>query len=829
MAAVHADVLSSPPSKSQHAISSSPGLPSVSEILAERIPCPLNQSRAKAKAVPDTTGVGFTSARRLPRKDVPQSLDATPQIAFTNNNRVADQGCTEGNEPDCVKVQRKIKPNSTTKSFENIINDENSIGSGGKRRIKKPRKGDQTKITKAKVTKPRSGLNTLKKTCMEEFAAVNSRYTIDASINNQRHTSVVYGEPDMGSIDAVPRKKDWTPVRDTSRVVINDCSMLLPTGSPSPVKPADGVLLKHLGGYRLEGADRNLVSRPQPPCNSNGQATTKKRKLDLITSIATAVSKPTVNRRSRSPKKKPQTITDKATAPFIFEDQAATSIIPKYFSHSRQDPNLTMCISGYQQEASNEGKVNVDRSGKAKSSGPKAKKDQKVKEFPTLHPPGLAVNVANEQDLLFGTCSQLAKDESPTFIRDLQRAVKQSEAIDDLQPTSQVQGQESQVSIKSVSSSSSITRLPAAVRNLWSVSARDDQGNLLDVDVVDLVNTPQALRSSSTKTDFSATEMDQSLAVDNGWRTIEVPVIEKRATSQHLDQQEAKHALPRSVGEATSRTRPKSKSPIKKSGHQTKQEQVSVESDSIPEMPNYKGFTDVDLKKAVSATGFKVMRKREERIAHLEECWHAAGNRRTLNPLNISAPSIAANVGADESTKPSSAAKKRGRPPKKPSVSTDENGCVDTSTVSPKKPRGRPRKGAPVTSRSSGTHIDVHSNPNPLGHSQLVESAEPRTIPATSMRTNSTQDIARVLVTITDAVTKCPPTHDARNLTPYEKMLLYDPIVLEDLAQWLNEGGLKRVGWDETVDLKMAKLWCESQSVCCLSLENLRGGARARY
>ncbi|KAL8889828.1 MAG: hypothetical protein Q9192_005956 [Flavoplaca navasiana] len=829
MAAAHTDVLSSPPSKPQHAMSSSPGLPSVSEILAERIPRPLNQSRAKAKAVPDSTDVDFTSANRLPRKDVPQSLDATPHIAFTSNNRVAEKDCIERNEPDGVKVRRKMKRGSTTKSSGNMVNDKNSIGSGAKKRIKKPRKGDQTKITQAKVTKPSSGLNTLKKAYTEGFAAVNSRCTIDASIDNQRHTSVVYGEPDMGSIDAVPRRKDWTPVRDTSRVVINDCSILLPTGSPSPVKPADGVLLKHLGGYRLVGADQNVVSRPQPPCNSNGQATTKKRKLDLITGIATAVSKPTVTRRSRSPKKKPQTITDKATAPFIFEDQAPASIIPKYFSHSRQDPNPTTCISGYQKEASNEGNVKVDRSGKAKSSGPKAKKDKKVKELPTLHPPELAVNVANEQDLLFGTCSQLAKDESPTFIRDLQRAVKQSEAIDDIQPTSQLEGQESQVSIKSISSSSSITRLPAAVRNLWSVSARDDQGHLLDVDVVDLVNTPQALRSFSTKTDFSAIEMDQSLAVDNGWKTIEVPVIGKRATSQHLDQQEAEHALPRSVGEATLRTRPKSKSPVKKSRHQTNQEQVTVESDSSPEMPNYKGFTDVDLKKAVSATGFKVMRKREGRIAHLEECWHAAGNRRALNPLNISAPSIAANVGADESTKPSGAAKKRGRRPKKTSVSADEDGCVDTSAVSPQKPRGRPRKGASVTSRSSGTHIDVHSNPNPLGHSQLVDTAEPHIIPATSVRMKATQDIAPLLVTITDAVTKCPPTHDARNLTPYEKMLLYDPVVLEDLAQWLNEEGLKRVGCDETVDLKMAKLWCESQSVCCLSRENLRGGARPRY
>lgn len=281
MAAAHTNVLSSTPSKTQHADFSSPGLPSMSEILAERIPRPLNQSRAKAKAIPDITAADSTSARILPEKDAPQSLDAKPQITFASNNRVAEKGCVERNEPDCEKVRRKIKPGSTTKSSGNMVNDENRVGSGGKKRIKKPRKADQTKITKAKITKPRSGLNSLKEACTEKFAAVNSRCTIEASIDNQRHTSVIYGETETESIDVVPRKKDWTPVRDTSRVVMNDCSILLSTGSHSPVKPPDGVLLKHLGGYRLEGADQIVGSRPQPPCKSNGQATTKKRKLDV--------------------------------------------------------------------------------------------------------------------------------------------------------------------------------------------------------------------------------------------------------------------------------------------------------------------------------------------------------------------------------------------------------------------------------------------------------------------------------------------------------------------------------------------------------------------
>lgn len=490
-----------------------------------------------------------------------------------------------------------------------------------------------------------------------------------------------------------------------------------------------------------------------------------------------------------------------------------------------------------QQEASNECNEKHDQSGQVKSSKPKVKK--KSKERPILHPPELAVRVANEQDLLFGTCSQLARDESPSFIRDLQRAVKESEAAEDSQPL--LQCQESQLSAKSASSNSSITRLPSASRSLWSVAARNEEGSLLDVDVVDLVDSPQARPSFSAKPDLGSVEEKISIpptsavavAVDSDWRTIDNLVI-----NQGLGQHEAEYSLPRSVAEASLRARPKSRSPVKKSAHGTDQELSTIEGEPHPEMPNYKGFTDVDLKKAVSKTGFKAIRKREDRISHLERCWHAARSR--MRTPNTSALPTSANIGLNEATKSSSAAKKRGRPPKNTSALTEENGAAVTSTVSPKKPRGRPKKGTSRSSTSSKLQAKDYSATNSLQQSsetELVDIAEtdhifslPASPPALHKITApSTGTKTTLLATITNAVTSCPPTHDVQNLTPYEKMLLYDPIVLEDFAQWLNDEGLKRVGCDETVDPAIAKLWCESQSVCCLWRENLKGGTRARY
>jgi len=54
-------------------------------------------------------------------------------------------------------------------------------------------------------------------------------------------------------------------------------------------------------------------------------------------------------------------------------------------------------------------------------------------------------------------------------------------------------------------------------------------------------------------------------------------------------------------------------------------------------------------------------------------------------------------------------------------------------------------------------------------------------------------------------------------------ILLYDPIVLEDLAAWLNTKGLGRVGVDEEVGAEVVKEWCEGRSVCCLWRQGRNG------
>ncbi|OQO14281.1 hypothetical protein B0A48_01157 [Cryoendolithus antarcticus] len=108
---------------------------------------------------------------------------------------------------------------------------------------------------------------------------------------------------------------------------------------------------------------------------------------------------------------------------------------------------------------------------------------------------------------------------------------------------------------------------------------------------------------------------------------------------------------------------------------------------------------------------------------------------------------------------------------------------------------------------------------------------------------------------ITATITSSPPSTDLKHPSWYEKILLYDPIVLEDLTAYLNGKGVrisvrrpkpkvkgKKKSEDKTVGTErewevvgeelrgwMVQKWCEEFSICCLWREGLRGGVKGNY
>lgn len=486
-------------------------------------------------------------------------------------------------------------------------------------------------------------------------------------------------------------------------------------------------------------------------------------------------------------------------------------------------------------------------------SRPKAKK--KAKEAVKLHSPERALKAAREQDLLFGTSSQLAREESPAFIRTLQQAIKESEHDDGSQIVSQ--GGESQISAQAISSNGSSIRQAVASRNLWSAAARDNAGLLHDVDVVDLVDTPQTLRvrpkppkSTDIHEGQQAPLESVVQAIDESQKWVEgVPALETPA-SLVMEEDEAPSPLPRSIAEASLRQRPKSKSPVKiirlpDQGPEAKSQD--------PEMPNYDGYTDINLRKAVTAFGLKSKKKREHLIALLKECWESK-NRKVLQslPPNVSAPPMPTKLGSETGPQASGSPKRRGRPSKGAVLDSAPVEAKVSSAALPKRPRGRPRK--EVTGGSLRKKKQAKTPPQEMineGEEAPVEaiskpadqpsepsrgrsrgpSQQPDQLVSTSSRSMklSGSELKALFATIAKAIKRTEPTHDAQNLTWYEKILLYDPIVLEDLADWLNKEGLANVQCITMVTPLLVKQWCESQSICCLWKENLRGGTRARH
>ena len=513
------------------------------------------------------------------------------------------------------------------------------------------------------------------------------------------------------------------------------------------------------------------------------------------------------------------------------------------------------------------------RPKKSKETEMRAKKSVTV-----LLSPEEAMKATRDQDFLFGTCSQLMHEDSPTFVRNLQAAIETSESHDNIFNFNDVETPKPRLSATSLS-------ILTASKKLWSEAARDSQGELLDVEMIDLANTPniQQLMKNDMNTKPLRKEKRESLPSlgDELWKSINdfanPDAIRMDTAPGGLDisgddVQDSVQAIPRSVAEAALRPRTKSRSPAKK----TKLSNASNESTS--EMPRFQAYTTNELGKAVSGYGFKAIKSRDAMIVLLEKCWESK-NRLALQSLapNINIPNLAPTSGAVVPGKPNkkSPAKRKGRRSRFDGVPTVEEVLAQTSVernAPPAKARGRPRKSTTLPAANESVPVGVGKStseplPKPTTPTKAIPKAKkppkddiedpnppptpspPRrrtplsppqalslTNPALTITkkapvntTFSSQTHPDLFAKITKAVTTFPPTHDPKNLTWYEKMLLYDPIVLEDLATWLNTEGLGRVGVDEEVHPGAVRAWCEENSICCLWRQNLKGGSRKRY
>lgn len=678
---------------------------------------------------------------------------------------------------------------------------------------------------------------------------------------------------------AVQRRVDWTPPKPDT---------LTSHPSPGPSNTQEALISTNADEDRLRAADLFKSLRDTYGHKSLDAATTTvpeqqpaqvlgKRKVIEMVSLGLSSKQPEIYKepspaKVKAPKKKPRTITELATAAYApkvdEEDSGKDDSLLEYFLV--EDP-----------------KHNTSKGATAKSKG-KALKVTKSKKAaapkkPVLLSPQSAMRQSAAQDFIFGTSSQLAREKSPTFLRDLHAAMKAStiSEVDDPianpsnkgLPTSKVRG-----------------------KGLWSVSARDEEGDVVNVKILEMINSPTLPQddaildpwtqlppekgSAETGTaDSSVIEIDsRPIATDrNKPSEFLVPkshffVTQKKtinAAAAISPKQSSDESFPMVTDLLEDEMPPPSNQQQTQEGARDSPSSKKTVPTQKPR-PKYETFTDVKLAKEISKFGFKAVKTRTGMIALLDQCWRRT-TQAAVTGASFSTSSVLASPkrkqadGASEilASSPSPAKKSRGRPKK--ATDTDKH-TAEASTedlhTSPKKKVGRPRKTAAAAVKTASSTSKSKAGPSTPKRKRATAQAElvvrdsdldsemeasasspdqifsPSGVNADvsigddteiTLNLSPTAQQAALFRYITTAVTSAPRTTDPDNPSWHEKMLMYDPIILEDLTAWLNSGELTKLGYDDEVSPLDVKKWCELRSICCLWKGNWHGKERKRF
>ncbi|KAG4411330.1 hypothetical protein IFR04_015539 [Cadophora malorum] len=861
---------SSPPARdlSIFDMPSSSPLPSVGEILKKK-PQSL-RTGSRAAPIPQHATATFTSAATLLHSALSNDIDIDtiedpPKSAKPRRRKVVAKTVEKGETkvanpkvavkkvlPDGEKEEKKprkprTKPNDAAedreitkkevvarkprpKKADKKMDDENAKEKPARKTKAKKDTESQTKLPKGKVTKVSTA----------SLADAAPKAILDPFQDSL----------DIGLVEAVRRRTTWTPPPQLANEAVttpSDVGLLdgsLSAGSLFSGEKSKG-FADLLGNYGFTMPESKIV---KPTLAVEGA---RKRKLiELVkTSVATAAAKSPV----KAPKKKPRTLTDLATSAYAEEEEAPPADLAPLLQY------FSLHTAG--QTTSDGFKIpSKPRSRSPVKGGKKAKKG--TAQAPILLSPESAMKQVGRQDFVFGTSSQLAREDSPTLLRDLHEAMQASNEADDDTFAEQLTESISQtLSGRGMSTTS-------AKRNLWSAASRDIAGDLQSVEMVDLIDTPVNTRTLEPQSmlDPPVSMLDET---DDGlWQDVE-------KLSQSLTQKPqppnalSQSAPPEVEGEKTSprpakrpaldhspldSSLPPSTQPPKSSQIAPKAAKKSRKTKDLVK-PDFSSYTTAQLAKEIASYRFKPIKSRDQMILLLEKCWEgknraalaALGTNTALLPRAETSKTAVLTQSQTEATPK----RPRGRPrkdsaipsPAKPEAKTARKKSLDTVEyleMDSDTPLSQLRTLTKSQKKSKEPAEDIFDpdpalTPSPPRRVGTSKKTKPLTLKISSSLSDASLELSatssqRLLFKhISSAVINASPAKDASNPSWHEKILMYDPIILEDLTVWLNTGALEKAGWDGEVDPKEVKKWCESKSICCLWKENLRGGTRSRY
>ncbi|KAF2795731.1 hypothetical protein K505DRAFT_323864 [Melanomma pulvis-pyrius CBS 109.77] len=747
----------------------------------------------------------------------------------------------------------------------------------------------QTKITKAKITKPRgttksTGKPPRKTTGVASSHFVNNKDTADVTPTNWTKEDVgTHCDRDEGSSiwdvpssprrkkdahpkqkppeqtldldEAVSRRRDWTPPKDTS---IQDVF------TDSTGKENNSAILHEEGGsftnLLSNFAYTNLNTLSATISESAG--ITKKRRVELVdVPVNQGALRHASPEKGKAPKKKPRTITDFVTDQYAHPKDVIpkSSVKGQFFgSHSASTatkvPLNDMSVSVASKSVPkpprrrSTSKSTSEKGGaKPKSKKPTTKtaKSRVVEE--KLLSPASAVLRMNKQDILFGTSSQLALEESPTLIRHIQQAIQKSEEDADVLPG---------IGLAGTIGPPRWPRLGKVEgkRGLWVASARGEGGQLLEKLYDVYIPEPDRTQDLPLLMDSSYNDHDTSFTDIDNFHPPPIQISSDLLGTPQVPLKDGNKCFRDEVVNDVSFDN------IDDYAQAPPPSNQKAES-SFFDIDDFSTQTPITSYNASPATLFT-----ESTFLDIDDF-----------PTQSSNPLPAASISKGSP-------KKRGRPPKSHSTIQAQSKPKFTAT---KKAPSKGKRSFPTRPstppRTKGRFADIEEildseddealSPTPPRTSRLLDSALPLAPSMPSLEPPLTSDSpeivpvfqvplsmlewagakSSVFAQITTTIRALPPTTNPTNPSWHEKILLYDAIVLEEFTAFLNKhtrirayrrATLKQVkAWNKTLKKEgrevlgevdkddeskinvvekeletwMVQGWCQEMSVCCIS------------
>ncbi|EGX95495.1 AT hook, DNA-binding protein [Cordyceps militaris CM01] len=668
-------------------------------------------------------------------------------------------------------------------------------------------------------------------TIIPEAAVTESRYFKKPAIDPPEakvSTTAIQSVPHDASLNlelAPARRLDWTPPKQKPPKSIEPDSSDPGTNQPDYEETGeDGALSRVLESFKC---DEVSTASTATRSDEDGSIFRKRKLIDAMSMRSEqrppVALEPSNVKKKAAPKKKPRTITGLATAAYKLASQSEP-IVGEEKRTRKSTAENSAAATNMPTDAP------TKKTRKRTSKAPRKTKKKESPPKPILLSPSAALRQVANQDFLFGTSSQLALEQSPGFLRDLATAIKASNEFEYISLSTPI--------------NSDAVEPPEPKRSLWNAAARDEDGDLFDLGIQELVQKSQDLPVPGAQADPFGYVKGASSSGDDSFLTLSDAL--RPQGSPRVGDVDAKRPNPVPLSQDAGLMPPAPK-PL-----------------DLPPRPDFALYTDSQLASEVSSYGFK-----------------NGKNQIVANPGTRSASTLTGASGRSpiKSGRATSLVKTPARPesslasesqPQEPPPSAQQ------PMSPPKRPRGRPRKAAiptPSLSESvslcaaavlqSGSTSLAPSTPKrskakkfvveiPDSGSEADEldalSASPSSVPDETFSPSQGVDLSLSMEEDTElsmvdstcdkpasfeyigkAVTSAPRCKDVNNPSWHEKILMYDPIILEDLTAWLNCGPLTKVGYDDEVSSGEVKKWCESKSICCLWKVNLRGKERKRY